>query len=161
MIVPEDEEREGIVHEPWDFRASLTPRRTYSKKSAIVYKRTPRPFRKSDVERIMGKALPGIIAKENKPEWPWYWRIINKIAEEMIQRLGGLIGFSDEGSRTFWYGVNALWDSFLVKMFPGDPYYQTVKDLFMDEFRRGLYEMDSSGKTTLLEGLLKKLRGKA
>jgi len=159
--VPDGEQQEGYVHEPWDFRASLTPRKTYSSKSAIVYKRRPRPFRKKDVERILIKALPNIYDNTEFPRnlWPWYWKIINTVAEEMIQRLGGLVGFSDEGSRTFWYGINTLWDMLLTKIFPGDPYYQTIKNLFMDEFMRGLDQLDKQDKTTLLEGLLKKLRG--
>jgi hypothetical protein len=51
---------------PWQLRASLTPRRTYSAESVIVYKRKKHEFTIKDAERVMAKAISNAEANDRE-----------------------------------------------------------------------------------------------
>lgn len=109
-------------YSPWSKRASLTPRKTYSAESKIIYKRRKHVMTINDANRIMEKLLAQeerdeLEAKQSRSFWENFLQWIQRLTVKMMKRLLG---------RAFEWSAQPIYDFI----------YQTLdivtKDLVLD-----------------------------
>jgi len=147
---------------PWSRRAALTPRKTYSSNSSIVYKRPARGFRKKDIIRIL-KRYPIDEDPDQEEErdlgFPWFWDIINWISEYMLRKIFAAFDMNDDAVEIFWSAINLLWEKLLQKIFPGDSYINSLRASFDEKFRTALKRYTRDGDRALLDALYEDVTG--
>jgi len=115
MATTAEESGEGF-YKPWGRRASLTPRKTYSGDSAIVYKRKKHYFTIKDVARVQEKVD---INTQDDPDFTWWQKILNWLALYMLSKITGALSLDEGVGEIAWYAVNEFWDR-LVRRIAGD-----------------------------------------
>lgn len=137
---------------PWKYRASLTPRKTYSADSKIVYKRKRHPFTLRDAERIMSK-----IPKDEVDEgFTWWQRILNWLAEYMLSKITGVLSLDEGVGQIAWYAVNYFWDTIVKRIGGGNSFIDGSIDAYKAAFKRALNAY-LAGDSTLLDKLYRDL----
>lgn len=157
MIAPEPQS----TPEPWSKRGSLTPRRTYSKNSRVIYKRRVRSFKPSDLARIADKVQLRTTKGDsfkNTEDFPIFTRILNWAAEAMLSRILGVIGLDSEASELLWSAINDLWLKFVMEVDP-TRYGYRIQIAYKEKMERALREYTRNGKYDLLDALLRDLVG--
>lgn len=91
---------------PWRFRASLTPRRTYSGNSSIVYKRKKHYFELKDVERITSNYTRKPLLE--KEELFSLQLLLQKLTIWMMERLFAFLGMQQFASQIYYFLINIL-----------------------------------------------------
>lgn len=147
--------RFGSANSPWSYRASLTPRKTWSAESKIVYKRKKHLWSEKDIERI-SKA----IEKEKKEDFGWFETIINFLADHMLAKILAVLGFDDELAKVVWRTIMSLWMKLMSKFFPDDARfldvtrrYEEAMRIAIEERTRGLPEWQTNLEKKLVDAV--------
>lgn len=135
MPVKFDEELEPlepIVEMPEVSVTAEAPRRHCTYLGRVVYNRPKHYFTQTDVDRIVHQLTP----TKPKPEkdFPFFWRIINWLADYMLDRILGVLGVKDEGATTLWRGIMLLWGKFMEKIGMTDPMHQRLLKLYENSY---------------------------
>lgn len=141
---------------PWAKRASLTPRKTYSAESKVIYKRKPHLFSLKDIERISRK-----FQKEDdvttEETLPLYLEVLNRIAYAMLDRIFGLLGIEKGVGRILWDWFQSLWERMIYRVtgFQADQVYARI---YMEKYKHALQEY-LDGNPDILYKLIEDITG--
>lgn len=124
----------------------------------VVYNRPKHYFTQTDVDRILRQLTP----TKPKPEkdFPFFWNVINFLADYMMERILGVLGVSDLGAQTLWRGIMTVWGKFMIKIGMTDPMHTALIRLYENSYYSELSKWkraEESGTeydTTVLEGIL-------
>lgn len=101
---------------PWGRRGSLTPRRTYSSVSRVVYDRPRHYFSAKDVERIARNYVARPVKRDDKPPSPSFLQMLQDLTINMLERILAIVGKEEAAVSLYTFLIN-LGNSAATRLF--------------------------------------------
>jgi len=124
----------------------------------IVYARPKHFFYPEDAERLVATLDKRLQTYEAFDDVPWYWKLLNRIAEAMLSRIAGVIGLDDEFAKIVWNWLNEQYTKFLMNALPGYN-ANNLMNYFKNRMQEALDDYTENGDVALLDKLFDDLIG--
>jgi len=124
----------------------------------VIYQRPKHFFYPRDAERLFETLQARLESQETFEDVPWYWKLLNRIAEAMLSRIVGLIGLDDEFARIVWNFLNEKYTTFLMNVVPGYN-ASNLMNYFKNRWENAIDAYTDFGDSTLIDKLLEDLIG--